>query len=881
MIGWGARHALVAAPRRESFRAATTTVVASIARVLVVALVASLLFAEIGEAAVAFVNANTPLKSTSGTTLSGVQSVNSGTDLVAIVVVGFRGQYGNPTTISSVKLNNTAMAAVDGQLTISSGFNLQAFYLAAPPTGTPTLSITFSQAVWEAAAAVVVYSGVSQSMPIRSGSSTRFSGSSDTAATGSVTIPSAEGDRTVSGSTSLGGSVSTNQTLRWIALPGNAFDAADDAAGTTSVTHTWNVTFQGSPIGIQGFSIQSAAGAPPPDVVGQWGAGPTLPYFPVHAHLLPNGSVMLWPGDEGISGNDPRLWNPATNQLSALAKPGYDLFCSGHAFMADGWLFVAGGHIQNGVGLAKASRYDPATDSWTAEPDMNAGRWYPTVTTLSNGDMLVVSGSIDNTTGVDTLPQVFEASTGTWRDLSSALLGMDLYPQMLLAPNGRVFNPGPSATTRYLDTSGTGSWTVVATRGGGYRDYGSAVMYDDGKVLVIGGGDPPQNTAEVIDLNAPSPAWRAVQSMQFVRRQLNAVLLPDGRVLVTGGTSGAGFNNPDSPVYDAELWDPVTETWTTLAPATVPRLYHSATLLLPDGRVLSTGGNGYPQTELFSPPYLFKGARPTITSAPSRVAYGETFFVGTPNAAAITAVTWLRLSSVTHAFNANQRINRLSFSAVAGGLNVAAPATANLAPPGDYILFILNGQGIPSVASIMRVGATTPASPAITQLTPSSATAGGPGFTLTVTGSGFVSGSTVQWNSATRTTTFVSGTQLTAAIPASDIASTGTANVTVTNPAPGGGTSNTVTFTVQAASSFTLTVIRSGNGLVTSQPGGINCGSVCVTSYASGTVVTLTAIPSKSQKFVGWTGACTGTATICTVTMNDAKSVGASFKGGK
>jgi hypothetical protein len=455
---------------------------------------------------------------------------------------------------------------------------------------------------------------------------------------------------------------------------------------------------------------------------------------------------------------------------------------------------------------------------------------------------------------------------------------MDLYPQMLLAPNGRVFNPGPSATTRYLDTSGTGSWTVVATRGGGYRDYGSAVMYDDGKVLVIGGGDPPQNTAEVIDLNAPSPAWRAVQSMQFVRRQLNAVLLPDGRVLVTGGTSGAGFNNPDSPVYAAELWDPVTETWTTLAQATVPRLYHSATLLLPDGRVLSTGGNGYPQTELFSPPYLFKGARPTITSAPSRVAYGETFFVGTPNAAAITAVTWLRLSSVTHAFNANQRINRLSFSAVAGGLNVAAPATANLAPPGDYILIILNGQGIPTVASIMRVGATTPASPAITQLTPSSATAGGPGFTLTVTGSGFVSGSTVQWNSATRTTTFVSGTQLTAAIPASDIASTGTANVTVTNPAPGGGTSNTVTFTVQAASSFTLTVIRSGNGLVTSQPGGINCGSVCVTSYASGTVVTLTAIPSKNQKFVGWTGACTGTATICTVTMNGAKSVGASFK---
>src|SRR4030095_15527639 len=255
----------------------------------------------------------------------------------------------------------------------------------------------------------------------------------------------------------------------------------------------------------------SAAWAQPgPDVTGQWTSGLTLPYFPVPTHLLANGRVMLWPGDGGISGNDPRVWDPRTGTVSLLTKPGYDLFCSGHAFMADGKLFVAGGHIQNGVGLAKSSRYDPATDSWTPGPDMNAGRWYPTVTTLSNGDMLVVSGSIDNTIGVNTLPQVFQASTGTWRDLTSARLGQDLYPQMLLAPNGRMFNPGPTATTRYLDTTGAGSWTPVGTRAGGDRDYGSAGMYGDGKILVMGGGDPPKNTAEVIDLNAPSPAWRSV-----------------------------------------------------------------------------------------------------------------------------------------------------------------------------------------------------------------------------------------------------------------------------------------------------------------------------------------------------------------------------------
>jgi hypothetical protein len=129
--------------------------------------------------------------------------------------------------------------------------------------------------------------------------------------------------------------------------------------------------------------------------------------------------------------------------------------------MGDGQLFVAGGHIREDVGLSKASRYNPLTDTWAVLPDMNAGRWYPTVTTLSNGDMLVVSGSIDTTQGVNTLPQVFQVSTGTWRDLNAASLALDLYPNMLLAPDGKVFLAGPTADTRYLETSGAGGWSPV------------------------------------------------------------------------------------------------------------------------------------------------------------------------------------------------------------------------------------------------------------------------------------------------------------------------------------------------------------------------------------------------------------------------------------
>ncbi len=538
------------------------------------------------------------------------------------------------------------------------------------------------------------------------------------------------------------------------------------------------------------------------DVIGRWSSVLDLPFFPIHIHLLPTGKVMLWGGDT-ISGDNAHLWDPETAATTPLSQAGYDIFCSGHSFLADGRLLVAGGNGGNETqtfGSPYAALYDLVSNTWTRLPNMNAGRWYPTVTTLANGDALVIAGSTE--TGANNpLPQVWQAASGTWRDLTSAVLSLPLYPRMHLAPNGKVFLAGASTAARYLDTSGTGAWTAVANSSV-YRDYGSSVMYGDGKVLIVGGSagrtTPATNTAEVIDLNAPSPAWRAVAPMAYARRHLNATLLPDGTVLVNGGTSGSGFNDTTSPVFAAELWDPATETWATMASALIPRLYHSAALLLPDGRVLTTGGNNYRQTEVFEPPYLFKGPRPTITAAPTIVAYGETFPVGTPDPASITQVTWIRLSSVTHASNMNQRINRLNFLPVAGGLNVTAPSSANLAPPGHYMLFLLNGNGVPSVAKIIQISATFNPVPVVGGLAPNSATAGGPAFTLTVNGSNFIPASVVQWNGAARPTTFVNGGQVQAAIPASDIAAPGTAQVRVVNPAPGGGTSNALPFTINS-----------------------------------------------------------------------------------
>jgi hypothetical protein len=213
--------------------------------------------------------------------------------------------------------------------------------------------------------------------------------------------------------------------------------------------------------------------------------------------------------------------------------------------------------------------------------------------------------------------------------------------------------------TRYLDVTGTGDWSSVGNSNYGTRNWGSAVMYDDGKVLIMGGSPCgfyssncttyPTATAEIIDLNSPTPTWQYTGSMVTGGRKLhNATLLADGKVLVTGGSRGTESPNSTvtDPAYESEMWDPETGTWTTMATLTKVRAYHSTAMLLPDGRVLSAGLPGGASAEIYSPPYLFHGARPTITSAPPSVGYGQPFFVGTPDAANISRVTLLALSSV-------------------------------------------------------------------------------------------------------------------------------------------------------------------------------------------------------------------------------------------
>jgi galactose oxidase-like protein len=445
---------------------------------------------------------------------------------------------------------------------------------------------------------------------------------------------------------------------------------------------------------------------PPPPTpeasVGQWSSSVfPAPIVQLHVHLLPDGTVLSW-GRVG----DPQVWNPATGVFTPVPSPAW-LFCAGHNFLPDGRLLVAGGHISDDHGLPATTLFDATTRSWQVGPPMARGRWYPTNTTLPDGQVLTLAGT-DESGAVVPIPEVWNGSS--WRQLTTASMDLPYYPRTFVAPDGRVFYAGELRLSMYLDVTGTGRWTNGPVRVFPNRDYGSAVMYEPGKILYAGGADPPTNTAEIIDLNQPNPTWRFTGSMAYARRQMNATLLPTGEVLVTGGTSAPGFNNAAGAVHVAELWSPTTGTWTTVRSNAVNRMYHSTSLLLPDGRVLHTGsgdGASAPRElnyELYSPPYLFRGARPSLTGfTPTVVAYGQTLNVETPDGAGITKVTFIRTGSVTHAFDQAARLVPLSFSQVSGGLAVTLPASRTTAPPGPYLLFLVNTAGVPSIGRIMRL----------------------------------------------------------------------------------------------------------------------------------------------------------------------------------
>lgn len=471
--------------------------------------------------------------------------------------------------------------------------------------------------------------------------------------------------------------------------------------------------------------VMSAAFAgPDAHLTGEWSPVINLPVVAIHTSVLPNGKVLMWdsisdlPAEtvDGHTFTRAVVWDPVTGVATpADSNTGYNLFCSGHAALPDGKLFIAGGNRSRNLdGLDTLHTFNSVNNAWSFTGFMNQGsRWYPSVTALARTEMLITSGG-------PSTPEIRTASGGL-RSLTNAVLSMPLYPWLHPARNGRTLYFGPSNTLRYLNTSGTGAWQSFGGRDGLNRDYGAYAMYDTGKILAVGGGSSLTSSV-VIDINGATPTVTTTGSLTSGRRQHNVTILPDGSVLATGGNySGAGLVSVGAGVYAAELWNPATGQWQTLASMQRTRQYHSTAVLLPDARVLVGGGGicgdcfsqGYLEKniEIFSPPYLFKqdgsgelAPRPAIVSATVNM-QNKQITISTPDAASISKVVLIRDSSVTHSVNFEQRRIPLTFSVNGAGTTITAtaPADPNVAPPGYYMLFIINSSGVPSVAKIVQI----------------------------------------------------------------------------------------------------------------------------------------------------------------------------------
>jgi galactose oxidase len=470
---------------------------------------------------------------------------------------------------------------------------------------------------------------------------------------------------------------------------------------------------------------------------GKWSGPITLPIVSVAAAGLPNGKVLLWSGadrDNFHGGSTyTSIFDPATNLATErlVFENNHDMFCPGTSNLPDGRVLVNGG-----ANSYITSIYNFATDNWTRDQDMNIPRGYQANSVLANGDVFTVGGSwnggLDHTVGGKD-GEVWNKVNGwhvTPGILSDSILTndprgeyrSDNHAWLFSGANGQVFHAGPSKQMNWFNTNNLGTATAAGNRStDDHSMNGNASLYDVGKILKVGGAPAYENSiatkkSYIIDINN-GVISQPVAAMAYARAFNSSVVLPDGSVMVFGGQAYPVPFTDAQPALAAELWDPVTQSFTTLASMKIPRTYHSVALLLPDARVFVGGGGlcggscttNHFDAEIFTPPYLLAGngtdaVRPIINQAPATAGYGNNITVTTNSA--ISKFALVRMSSVTHTVNNDQRRIPLTFTAntTANSYTVTLPANAGIATPGYYLLFALNAAGVPSISKIIKVG---------------------------------------------------------------------------------------------------------------------------------------------------------------------------------
>jgi hypothetical protein len=515
----------------------------------------------------------------------------------------------------------------------------------------------------------------------------------------------------------------------------------------------------------------------------------------VHAALLPTGEhgQILYFG--GFSVNDTHLFDVETAQItdiSAADSPGYNIFCSGHAFLADGRLLVAGGQLpalgneqdehqhggMGGGGERRCTIYEPFKGIWRKPESVqlmhldpagnpnSGGRWYPTLTTLGNGEVLAVGGhpdvrevypNLQNHRHSNNTPERYTPATNTWKLLAdnpptdnqttaNTEAAYD-YQRNHLIPDGRIFFSSPvKGKNRFYDPFAgrflnnpvidLPSDNLYGKVAASFTSVLLPLLPQNSylpRVLLMNG-----NTPERIDLDSSDPQWEdAAASLRDEqwggkapqRSYSCPVILPTGEIFFSGGTGKDGGDEvrQANAVREGEMYNPGinwetgqyevnNESWQTVEAAVVARHYHSVALLMPNGAVWTAGSNGPSEQpgsdenretriETYEPAYFNMPGRPTITACPKNIGYGYSFDIKTPQANNIERVALIRCGSVTHSFNPDQRYVGLQFSVFqADTLRITTPYNPNVVPPGYYMLWIIDNQNRPcELAKFIRV----------------------------------------------------------------------------------------------------------------------------------------------------------------------------------
>lgn len=482
--------------------------------------------------------------------------------------------------------------------------------------------------------------------------------------------------------------------------------------------------------GVRSRVMARAAAVPADD--GQWRAPFSIPSVAIHAVLLRTGKILYYDTTgKGSNEGDAYLLDPRTKTTQRILPPPVNgrtpnLWCGGQSVLPDGRVLLTGGTLAYGPfrGLRHVYTFDPITESFTRHGDMAHGRWYPSNVGLADGRVAIMSG-LDENGLMNNDIEVFDPKTNTTslvgrRGEAGMPAAGGYYPHMFQMPSGKALLAGPNVggdSFLFSLSGSTFSWTDVANLPH-QRKLSSAVLMPgasttSGRVMIIGGGSKsigPTKTSEVFDESTRT--WKPGPLLNTARAHHNTVQLPDGSMVTIGG----GSSTNDDNLFTAgpehlmpELYDPATQTWRLGPPQVERRAYHSTAVLLPDATVLSSGddgGNDLTDTvEVYEPAYLHKGiARPTITGVQSSAGYGANVPVSTPDA--VEKAVLVAPGAATHGADMSQRYVPVNLTARAdgNGVDIKTPASANVAPPGHYMLFLVNAKGVPSVAKFIRLG---------------------------------------------------------------------------------------------------------------------------------------------------------------------------------